>query len=128
MWLFYSIYRHFITLLYERETSDMCQKSRQITASWVSSMPTFVSLIFSNHSLKHDSHHLPNCSCCSVISDIIFSEVQSKAKYNSLKGKKKEKTSCYNNTFSLLAKSQEGWWIEECFLLQFVKRLSKNKI
>lgn len=45
---------------------------------------TFVSFVFRNHSLKNDSNYLSHCSCGSVICDIIFCEVKSKAKDNCL--------------------------------------------
>lgn len=87
----------------------MCPKTRLIQASRVRSMPTFVSFIFSNHSLKYYSNHLPYCSCRSVICDVIFCEVQSKTKYNCLK-RKKNKNHLTGIYFPLLACVKTADW------------------
>lgn len=88
----------------------MCPKNRLVQASRVRSMLTFVLFIFSNHSLKYYSNHLPYCSCRSVICDVIFCEVQSKTKYNCLKRKKKIKITLQEYIFPFELRVKTADW------------------
>lgn len=45
---------------------------------------TFIFLILCDHPFEHHGDDLPDCSCCRVVGDVVFSEVKTEAQHDSL--------------------------------------------